>query len=202
MFDELDDEITSVNSIYGENTLELVSDAPRILALTLPSQPSIALRVEFGATYPDIPPSVLGTQSVGDDVSKGHGANLAELVRSVLSEVYNPGAPCIFDLVEEVGSRLQQLELERTSESKEQQSLESDEEQESSAVEDRLRPNNEQHFHPVYDQAPWSISEVITEKKSVFVARCAPVTSVDQAKRYLAQLIFTDKKVAKATHSM
>lgn len=52
------------------------------------------------------------------------------------------------------------------------------------------------------DNPPWSLSEVISEKKSVFIARAAPVTSVEQAKQYLAHLLATDKKVAKATHNI
>lgn len=201
MFEELDDEITSINSIYGDNTLRVLSGKTRVLALTVPAQPAVTLRVEFSPEYPDVPPSILGTQSVSDDASKGDGAYLAELVRSVLSEVYTPGSPCIFDLVEEVGSRLEELSSHQVSRSDKESGVVADDQQTSSSIDEPLRSNNEQQFHPVHDAAPWLLSEVITEKKSVFVARCAPVDSVDQAKRYLAHLLSTDKKVAKATHS-
>lgn len=49
---------------------------------------------------------------------------------------------------------------------------------------------------------PWTTSEPVSEKKSVFIARAAPVLSVDEAKSYLAHLLATDKKVAKATHNI
>jgi putative IMPACT (imprinted ancient) family translation regulator len=49
---------------------------------------------------------------------------------------------------------------------------------------------------------PWILSEVVTEKKSVFVARAATVSSVDQARSFVAYLLATDKKVAKATHNI
>ena len=52
------------------------------------------------------------------------------------------------------------------------------------------------------EEPPWTLSEVVTEKKSVFVARAAPVSSPDQAKQYLGHLLVTDKKVAKATHNI
>jgi putative IMPACT (imprinted ancient) family translation regulator len=48
----------------------------------------------------------------------------------------------------------------------------------------------------------WIVSNVIIELKSVFVARCAPVTSPAQAKTFLQHLLDTDKKVAKATHNI
>jgi putative IMPACT (imprinted ancient) family translation regulator len=46
------------------------------------------------------------------------------------------------------------------------------------------------------------LSDVVTEKKSVFLARAAEVHSVDEAKSYLAHLLATDKKAAKATHNI
>jgi len=52
------------------------------------------------------------------------------------------------------------------------------------------------------DEPPWSLSTPLTEKKSVFIARCAPVSSPAQAKSYLTHLLASDKKVAKATHNI
>ena len=49
---------------------------------------------------------------------------------------------------------------------------------------------------------PWVLSETLTEKKSVFVARAAPVTSVGQARAFLNHLLSTEKKVARATHNI
>lgn len=48
----------------------------------------------------------------------------------------------------------------------------------------------------------WALSEVVAEKKSVFVARAARVRSVEEVKRNLAHLVETDKKVARATHNI
>lgn len=202
MLEELYDEITSINSIYGDDTLQTISDEPKILALALPSQPSVALRVEFPEGYPNVPPSILGTQSVGNDASKGDGTYLADLLRNVLSEVFTPGAPCIFDLIEDVGSRLQGLEINQSTSDSEQQIAQSDSHRGGDVVDDQSGSHDQEQFHPIYDAAPWSISEVVTEKKSVFIARCAPVISVDQAQRYLKHLLGTDKKVAKATHNI
>jgi hypothetical protein len=51
-------------------------------------------------------------------------------------------------------------------------------------------------------EPPWIVGEPISEKKSVFLARVAPVSSPAQAKQYVAHLLATDKKAAKATHNM
>jgi hypothetical protein len=48
----------------------------------------------------------------------------------------------------------------------------------------------------------WVLSDVVTEKKSVFVGRAAHVTSLEQAQGYLDHLLATDKKVAAATHNI
>nr|GFD27383.1 hypothetical protein [Tanacetum cinerariifolium] len=51
-------------------------------------------------------------------------------------------------------------------------------------------------------EPPWIVGEPISEKKSVFLARVAPVSSPQQAKQYVQHLLATDKKAAKATHNM
>ncbi|KAI5286312.1 eIF2 kinase Gcn2p negative regulator [Ascosphaera aggregata] len=48
----------------------------------------------------------------------------------------------------------------------------------------------------------WIVSDTLTRKKSVFLARAAHVTSEHDARKYVEHLIATDKKVAKATHNV
>jgi hypothetical protein len=202
MSEELQDELTSINSIYEESTL-VPLDVPSVYALSLPARPSVSLRIEFPTDYPDAPPSVLGTQSVGSDVAKGEGNQLVELVRDILAEVYTPGAPCIFEIIEESGQRLQQLGLDAGStEDQGQQTSETNGQPTSFEQDQHGSSDDLQPLEELGDPPPWIISEVITEKKSVFVARAAAVASVDQAKQYLAHLLATDKKVAKATHNI
>lgn len=202
MSQELEDEITSINSIYGENTLVQVETEPLVLALTFPSQPAVSLRVEFTMQYPDVPPSILGPQSVGNDVAKGEGTILVELVRDVLPGIYTPGAPCIFDLVEEIELRLQKLGVvEEGKKQTDEVTEEMGDLQDSRHAHNQVHSAGEQQLKGLSDEPPWTLSDVINEKKSVFVARCAPVNSIKQAKQYLAHLLASDKKVAKATHS-
>ncbi|EME81651.1 uncharacterized protein MYCFIDRAFT_32495 [Pseudocercospora fijiensis CIRAD86] len=200
MSEELLDEVTSINSIYGDNTLSLLES--QLYILVLPAQPHISLRLGFPSDYPDAPPSVLGTQSVGSDTAKGEGNQVVEVVREVLAEVYTAGAPCIFDLIEESGQKLQQLGLDQSSKDQEQQTAQANGQDAHSHGQDWADSDGQQPLEELGDPPPWTLSEVITEKKSVFVARAAPVISVDEAKAYLAHLLATDKKVAKATHNI
>ena len=126
MSEELDDEVTSINSIYGEATLKKSSDEFNTYALAFPSQPGISVRIEFPEDYPDAPPSILGPQSTGENIAKGEGNYFVELVRDVFAEIYMPGAPCIFDLIEEVDARIQQLGTTQSPGSTRQQIAEED----------------------------------------------------------------------------
>ncbi|KAF2403137.1 impact family protein [Trichodelitschia bisporula] len=178
----LSDEITSINAIYDSETLVLVSEDPLICTLQLP-QLSITLRLQFPSDYPDGPPVVLGTQTVGENVPQGLGHEVVDIARRVLGEMYAPGEECVFMLIEEIAQRAVQYQ-----------------------------PNDNEHISheeapdpPPQDLGPpppWNVAEAIIEKRSVFVGRAVAVESVDQAKQYLQHLLATDKKVAKATHNM
>jgi len=200
----LEDEITSIDSIYPDTdagpTLELTSPAqPLLCLLRLPNEIiQVALRLEFPSDYPDAPPSILGTESISANVPKGFGNKIVDAAREVLATVYQPGEPCIFDLINET---LPLLEAEHEAinhniSAPEEHSIEEPPPSASS---------NTVHTGPIQPSStepPWALSDALTEKKSVFLARCAPVTSPAQAKSYIAHLLSTDKKAAKATHNI
>ncbi|GAB7351116.1 hypothetical protein MBLNU459_g1578t1 [Dothideomycetes sp. NU459] len=200
----LEDEIVSINAIYSDSTLEILSQNPTICSLLLPGDDSISLRLEFPDTYPDAPPSILGTQSVGEHVGKGEGRHVVELSRNVLAEIYQPGSPCIFDLVEEVNARLQQYAEDGSQAQgvQEQQALERNGQQQDAVPSKHAEPDESQPLEVLDSEPPWILSDVFTEKKSVFVARAAAVSSPAEAKSFLHHLLATDKKVAKATHNI
>jgi putative IMPACT (imprinted ancient) family translation regulator len=52
------------------------------------------------------------------------------------------------------------------------------------------------------DEPLWILSDVVTEVKSVFVARFAPVSSPEQASQYVQCLIDNDKNVRSASHNI
>jgi hypothetical protein len=110
--DAIQDELTSINSIFDDGTLSPINEDERIFSLRLPTFPSIILRIEFPKDYPDAPISVLGTQSVGQDVPKGMGSRAVDVVRDVLARIYRPGEACIYDLLEEVREALEKAEVD------------------------------------------------------------------------------------------
>jgi hypothetical protein len=197
MSEELLDEITSINSIYGEDTLVATSDDAGIYALTLPIRSNISLRTEFPADYPDAPPSILGTQHIGDNVAKGEGQQIVDCIRAILAEIYIPGSPCIFDLIEEGGQKLQQLGLDTSSREEEQQIAQTNGQDQDSLGGQEAYSDEHQSLDDLGDAPPWVLSEVVTEKKSVFLARAAEVHSVDEAKTFLRTSLPRTKKLLK-----
>ena len=199
----LEDECQAINAIYSESTLLVLSQSPTICSLELPGEVGISLRLEFPTDYPDAPPSILGTQSVGENIAKGQGTHAVDIARSVLAEVYQPGSPCIFDLVEEVSQRLQQHDEEASRNQRHQEQQDAQRRgQHEESPDDDTDPDDMQSLDLLDKEPPWILSDVFTEKKSVFVARAAAVSSPGEAKSYLAHLLATDKKVAKATHNI
>lgn len=200
----LEDEIISINAIYSESTLTILSQNPTVCSLVLPGDDLISLRLEFPDTYPDAPPSILGTQSVGDNVGKGEGRHIVDISRNVLAEIYQPGSPCVFDLVEEVNARLQQYaESESQAQGhQEQQALERNGQQQDTAFNAHVDPDVSQDSGLLDTEPPWILSDVFSEKKSIFIARAATVSSPAEAKSFLHHLLATDKKVAKAHHNI
>jgi hypothetical protein len=194
--DSIQDEITSINSIFDEGTLTPLGEHSSLCSLRLPSLPTITLRIEFPQNYPDAPPSILGTETVGQDVAKGTGSRVVDVARDVLAEVYRPGEACIYDLLEEVREAITRAE--------ESGNIHLQEIQVSDPVEP-IQQTSHLESEGALDlgpEPPWTIAPQITEKKSIFLARAAPVSSPAQAKQYVAHLLATDKKAAKATHNM
>lgn len=189
MNDALKDELMSINSIYGEETLVLLEPDVNVCTLRFPSIIDISLRIEFPADYPASPPVILGTQSVGNEAVKGAGNDLVEKARETLNRVFRPSEACIYDLVEEIGIMTEQekeLENENIPIVQKQTEISAN-----GSAQDTIE------FEP-----SWTIGETFTEKKSSFQGRVASVTSTEQAKAFTNHYLATDKKAAKATHNI
>ncbi|KAJ4293668.1 hypothetical protein N0V90_008952 [Kalmusia sp. IMI 367209] len=191
----IQDEIISINSIFEEDTLVSLSDDTTLCSLRLPSFPAITLKIEFPSDYPAAPPSILGTQSIGQDVQKGMGNKIVDVIRGVLAQVYNPGEACIYDLLEETREAIEEAEEKGAVDLHSHKKYSSVHEQ----VPLEVPQDTSLYLGP---EPPWIIAPPITEKKSIFLARVAPVSSPTEAKQYVAHLLATDKKAARATHNM
>ncbi|PVH77160.1 UPF0029-domain-containing protein [Cadophora sp. DSE1049] len=190
MNEELQNEVEAINSIYGDDSLVATSEQ-NVFVLQL-HQHDTSLRVRFPPDYPFTPPSVLGTESSGGHSRKGDAAHIVDVFRNALGRLFQPGEVCLFDVIEEVNSSLPAPDEART-------------------VEVVDSPENQSHMgttptiedsSPIEQHVPWTLSEVVVEMKSVFIARAAPVSSPDQARLYLQHLLDSDKKVRSATHNI
>ncbi|RFU35190.1 hypothetical protein B7463_g1108, partial [Scytalidium lignicola] len=197
MNEQLADELEAINSIYGLSTIGPSTDDTEsgIFILHLPSQDT-SLRIQFPPDYPAVPPSVLGSHSSGEHSRKGSAARVAEEFRNALGNLFQPGEVCLFDVIEEVNRVWEESAL-------------ADAEAGNTLVEDAHSRGDEYNQVVIEPpnfgsgpEPPWVLSDVVVELKSVFVARCALVTSPDQATSYLQHLLETDKKVRTATHNI
>ncbi|KAH6845570.1 ribosomal protein S5 domain 2-type protein [Chaetomium sp. MPI-CAGE-AT-0009] len=200
MSEALLDEIEAINSIYGDNTLtpSTQDQDSSIFILTLPGE-TASLRLQFPQTYPDVPPTVLGTHSSGSAGKHGAAARDLALFRDAVSEVYEPGQVCLFDAIEKVQELLLAVkEGEGEGEDEAPVSPASDD----SPSKPTLTPSTEPSAGDLGPPPPWTLSAPFIENKSTFVARCAPVTSPAQAADFLAHLLASDKRVRTATHNI
>ncbi|KEY73381.1 hypothetical protein S7711_01494 [Stachybotrys chartarum IBT 7711] len=202
MSEELRDEVEAINSIYGDDTL-VPAGEPLAYILTLPGKRS-SLRLCFSEAYPSEPPAVLGTHHSSGG-RKGSGARDLALFRDVLGSVFVPGAVCLFDALEDFARRLEEEEGHDEPEAQPQVPIAA---QPPGHERDGRRNTAEepspQIDMPASDTSPpqWTLSELLVDTKSTFIAHVAPVTSPAQARQYVQQLLASDRRFRTATHNM
>ncbi|BCR89542.1 IMPACT family protein [Aspergillus chevalieri] len=214
---DLAEEIEAINAIYDPDTVSINttpsaattatldlgsagSAAPiaSSIKLQLPNHPNLSFIIGFESSYPESRPRVLGTASTG---ARGEGKLAVDVVEDIVRRIHQPGAVCLFDIINEAVEAFEELNMGCNKEEEEEQK-----EGEAAATND-LAP---EEFATLslrdsfgIDSPPdWILSEVVTEKKSIFVGRAAHVTSLAQAQAYLDHLLATEKKVAAATHNI
>jgi hypothetical protein len=214
----LSDELEAINAIYGPSTLWISSNitttepAPDStnLVLDLPSTP-FSFRLSFPPTYPSDPPEITGTETTGD-LSKGSGTSAVGILRDVLGRVWKEGEVCLFDLIEEASAALEdggdeEWHREDTEEPEGQRhgialSKDAPTENEDLTVNDDNAQVPASTIAPDFDHPSWILSDPITEKKSLFIARCTHATSASDASAYINHLLTTNKRLATATHNI
>ncbi|GKZ67633.1 eIF2 kinase Gcn2p negative regulator [Aspergillus niger] len=229
---DLAEEIEAINAIYEPDTLTITntsaSTGPSTLdlggsgssdssppsttiKLQLPEHPHLSFLLGFNSTYPDSPPKILGTASTA---SRGEGKLAVDVLEDILSRTYQPGAVCLFDLINEAVQAFTELNIggnattTTTTNNNDITSHTQPASEELNTENDSHQPlttrstTPDHHTFNLTSPPPWILSDVITEKKSVFVGRAAHVTSLDQAKAFLDHLLATEKKVASATHNI
>lgn len=189
--------------------------------LRLPDE-TVSLRLQFPAAYPAVAPTVVSTNSAGGRGRRGEAARDLALFRRALAAVYRPGQVCLFDAVEEL-KRLQEEEAAAAGgggggSSPPPPSLEEDA---AAAAGEGAEEDGKEEGIPstkaaaaaaaaatkttdVLDgpEPPWVLSSPVTEMRSTFLARCAPVSSPGQAAGYVRHLLASDKRARSATHNI
>ena len=230
---ELADEIFSVNAIYGDDTVSMVTstvasapsltldlgnkdkdkrneessnnngDIATTVRLRIPTNnrgDPISFVVGFDHSYPETPPHVLGTASTA---ARGQGGKVKATLEEIVERIHQPGSVCLFEVISEAievfGEGDDDSEQQDGSRGVEEVSEGTRNITINKAEKNRAHDRQEEEEQADVD---WIISDVINEKKSVFVARAAKVASVEQAQRYVEHLLNTNKKVAMATHNI
>ncbi|EPE05012.1 impact family protein [Ophiostoma piceae UAMH 11346] len=219
--EDLVDEIEAINSIYGSGTLVLVEskataqadDGGTLANLAVPASAEdtvdddgsldhrLCLRLWFPPAYPACPesPAVLGVQSIGDVANShrrpGAAAHDAAQFGAALASSFQEGQVCLFDAIEAY--------LREKEEAREQQEAEEAELYYAEHADDEEDDDVSASMASLsVDPPPWIVAEPVIELKSVFLARCAPVTSPAQAAAYIQHLKDTDRRVRSASHNM
>ncbi|KAL4903380.1 hypothetical protein BDW74DRAFT_179797 [Aspergillus multicolor] len=222
---DLAEEIEAINAIYDPDTITVSSTSTpsatstldlgasssnttttgaTTIKLQIPNHAHLSFLLAFETNYPDTPPKILGTASTA---ARGEGKIAVDVLEDILGRTYQPGAVCLFDLINEVTEVFEELRIGGAADDTNgaNTSTNANTEDLSDSVDDLTANTASLTLHEslgLSEPPPWVISDVITEKKSVFVGRAAHVTSLDQAKAYLDYLLASDKKVASATHNI
>ncbi|KAK4679938.1 hypothetical protein QC764_208590 [Podospora pseudoanserina] len=106
MNEALQDEISALNSIYGDSTLlpsptdpppPQSTSSPYPLDPSSPHPPPSSSNSPF---LPRRPPSTLSTHSSNPALPKGTAARDLSLFRDAITQVHTPGQVCLFDAIE------------------------------------------------------------------------------------------------------
>jgi hypothetical protein len=229
---ELAEEIEAINAIYepdtvtvtraptaqSTSTLDLGSsgsssdDAQTTVTLQVPGQSDLSFRLGFGAAYPETQPIVLGTASTA---ARGEGKIAVDVLEDIVLRTWQPGAVCLFDVISEAVEVFPELNIGGAKDNTQTKTTEpsgttghtsSQTTNSNGAVTKQATESfaslSLQDTFGLENPPDWILSDVVTEKKSVFLARAVRVTSLAQAQTFLDHLTATDKKVAVATHNI
>ncbi|KAJ5104614.1 hypothetical protein NUU61_001961 [Penicillium alfredii] len=208
---------TAPNHAPANNTLDLGSSASSndnthtTITLHIPGQAHLSFRIGFSARYPETRPTVLGTASTA---ARGEGKIAVDVLEEIVQRTWQPGAVCLFDLISEAVEVFPELNIggskddgqdagpaDATTATKSSGHVPTAGDSTTASSSDFAALSLRDSFG--LDNPPdWVLSDVVTEKKSVFLARAVRVASLAEAQAFLDHLTATDKKVAVATHNI
>lgn len=196
MNEDIRDEMEAVNAIYGEDTLRMDEEKASFI-LRLPDS-SIFIRLQIPLEYPKIPPVITGSHGAGVLNAKGDATQAVARCRAILRETFQPGLVCLFDLLQELSIGVHN-DQDETRDRGISQAVENEEGRITAAP---PPTDTDVDFSADEGVPAWVLSDEATEKRSVFVARCAAVESPTQAKQHVTHLVANNKRVGRATHNI
>ncbi|KAL2010646.1 hypothetical protein VTN00DRAFT_6453 [Thermoascus crustaceus] len=227
---ELAEEIEAINAIYepttvtvtstnitadsaapSNSTLDLGSAGPSTslattVTLQIPNHPHLSFVIGFDATYPETPPRVIGTASTS---ARGEGKVAVDVLEDIVRRTHQPGLVCLFDVINEAVEAFEELNIGGTREGQDgdaaaaaNEAVTDADSTDPAAVAQDLETLTLKEAFGLDEPPDWILSDVVTEKKSVFLGRAAHVSSLEQAQAFLDHLLATEKKVAAATHNI
>ncbi|KAK9465523.1 ribosomal protein S5 domain 2-type protein [Lipomyces arxii] len=173
--DELEEEVLSINAIYGEC---MVEQSTSLYVVHPPCAPAVSILVSFPSSYPASAPSVLQL-SIPDSVTVLSGPTDVADLNALMRECFRLGEVCVFNFLDELNDVLM-VESEQRNKVTEQE-YESD--------------------SPIGQDLNWVVSDMVEDRRSKFVGRAIHVNSVADARAKLA-ILKRSKRIAKATHNM
>lgn len=202
----------STLNIAGTGPSSSMSTRATTVKLIIPNHPHLSFLVDFDDSYPTTRPRVVGTASTA---SRGEGKIAVDVLEDIVQRTFQPGGVCMFEVINEAIEAFEELRIggdAATSGNGDGKSTEDPPREGEAAVvvspdPDTTPPDGfaRLSLRETFglDTPPdWTLSDVVTEKKSVFVGRAARVTSLEQAQAFLDHLLATEKKVAAATHNI
>lgn len=93
MNEDLADEVSALNSIYGATCITPSSSGNAYVLRAPTTTPPLTLTLSFPPDYPFAPPEIV-------DGAGGGGVGRKQRARDVLRAVWRPGEVCLYDLVE------------------------------------------------------------------------------------------------------
>jgi hypothetical protein len=216
---DLAEEIEAVNAIYDPNTVIVTRTTPAnattnntldlgssahannnvhttVVTLQIPEQQHLSFILGFEASYPDSRPAVLGTASTA---ARGEGKIAIDVLEDIIQRTWQAGAVCLFDVISEAVDVFPELSIgqDDVGDSSTQTST-----VDASTTTEAFEALSLRDAFGIDSPPEWILSDVVSEKKSVFVGRVARVTCLAQAQAFLDHLTATDRKVAAATHNI
>ncbi|KAL9614453.1 MAG: hypothetical protein Q9167_001056 [Letrouitia subvulpina] len=191
---DLESEVEAINSIYGDGTIQQISSSvgTDFYLLSVPLLP-VTLRLRVPPQYPDIPLEIVQVESTGPATRKGYGTRVLTAAKDILCRVFMPGQACLYDLIQELDVNLKEESF--TGEAEPSIHLPQE-------LKNAQGVPNETGRLKGFADPIWTLSEPVSEKKSVFLGRACRVTSTREVDAAMAHLLSSDKRAAKATHNI